>query len=148
MALLDKMTVDDLVAVRKMAEPEALKFLAQFNLSASEMTQAKQLVLVKDKHHDNRLWLSTAWLLGATFSQLAKDKGVTKQSVMNQVDKLIPVEERKNGRIAGAMSYEALSEYKVMFFENIDTLRELNPKEAASWLISHTSLDAAAGSTH
>src|SRR5688572_26438659 len=102
MALLEKMTVDDLMKVRRMKSPEAEAFLKEFNLSAAEMSQAKQLVQVRDKHHDSRLWLSTAWMLGASFSMLAKDKGVTKQSIMNQVDKLLPVDERAKGRISGA----------------------------------------------
>lgn len=141
MALLDKMSVDDLMRVKKMKAPEAETFLRKFNLSAAEMTQAKQLVQVRDKHHDSRLWLSTAWMLGASFSMLAKDKGVTKQSIMNQVDKLIPVDERAKGRLGGGLSFEAMSEYKVAFFENLDTLGDKDPKEAATWLINHTSLD-------
>jgi hypothetical protein len=39
------------------------------------------------------------------------------------------------------LSYEAFSEYKLSFFENLDTLRTLSPKEAAGWLISNVSLD-------
>ncbi len=141
MALLDKMSVDDLMRVKKMKAPEAEAFLGNFNLTASELSQAKTLVQVRDKHHDSRLWLSTAWMLGASFSMLAKDKGVTKQSIMNQVDKLIPVDERAKGRIGGALSFEAMAEYKVKFFENLDELGPMNPKEAATWLINHTSLD-------
>lgn len=141
MALLDKMSVDDLMRVRKMNNAQAMEFLGTFNLSGPELSQAKKLVQVQDKHHDNRLWLSAAWLLGASFSMLAKEKGVTKQSIMNQVDKLIPVEERAKGRIGGMLSYEGLSEYKVAFFENIDTIRDLSPKEAAGWLITNVSLD-------
>lgn len=141
MALLDKMTVDELMRVRKMKAPEAETFLQTKNLTASEMSQAKALVMVRDKHHDSRLWLSTAWMLGASFSMLAKDKGVTKQSIMNQVDKLIPVDERAKGRVGGALSFEAMSEYKVLFFSNLDTVGNLNPKEAATWLINHASLD-------
>jgi hypothetical protein len=141
MALLDKMSVDDLMKVRKMKAADALEFLDTFNLSGPELSQAKKLVQVQDKHHDNRLWLATAWLLGASFSMLAKDKGVAKQSIMNQVDKLIPVEERAKGRIGGMMSYEALSEYKVAYFEHVDELRSLSPKEAAGWLITNVSLD-------
>lgn len=141
MALLDKMSVDDLMKVRKMGPEDAIKFLGTFELSATEMSQAKKLVQVRDKNYDNRLWLTTAWLLGASFPMLAKDKGVTKQSVMVAVDKLLPTEERAKGRIGGMLSYEALSEYKVVFFENIDTIRNLSPKEAAGWLITNTSLD-------
>lgn len=141
MALLDKMTVDDLMKVRKMRGPEADDFLGKFNLSAAEMTQAKQLVQVHDKHHPARLWLATAWMLGASFSMLAKDKGVTKQSIMNQVDKLIPVDERAKGRVSGSLTFEAMSEFKVAFFENLDTLVSMAPKEAAAWLIQHVHLD-------
>lgn len=142
MALLDKMSVEDLLKYRKMGDPTAAEdFLKQFNLSGSELAQIKGLVKKKDKHADARLWLATAWMLGASFSMLAKDKGVTKQSIMNQVDKLIPVDERARGRIGGALSFEAMSEYKVMFFENLDTLGDLSPKEAAGWLINHVSLD-------
>ena len=144
MALLDKMSVDELMRVRKMKPTEAETFLATKGLTQSELQQARKLVVIKDKHHDQRLWLATAWLLGASFAQLARDKGVTKQSIMNQVDKMIPQEERAAGRIGGAVSLEGMSEYKVMFFENLDTLRDLNPKEAATWLISHTSLDTIA----
>jgi len=141
MALLDKMSVDDLMKVRKMPADDAVKFLAQFNLGATELAQAKKLVQVKDKNYDNRLWLTTAWLLGASFPMLAKDKGVSKQSIMVAVDKILPAEERAKGRIGGMLSYEAMSEYKVAFFENIDTLRTLSAKEAAGWLITNVSLD-------
>lgn len=141
MALLDKMSVDDLMKVRKMDTAEALKFLDTFELSATELQQAKKLLQVKDKNYDNRLWLTTAWLLGASFPMLAKDKGVAKQSIMVAVDKLLPAEERAKGRIGGMLSYEAMSEYKVAFFENLDTIRSLPPKEAAGWLISNVSLD-------
>ena len=141
MALLDKMSVDDLMKVRKMDTAEALKFLDTFELSATELQQAKKLLQVKDKNYDNRLWLTTAWLLGASFPMLAKDKGVAKQSIMVAVDKLLPAEERAKGRIGGMLSYEAMSEYKVAFFENLDTIRSLPPKEAAGWLITNVSLD-------
>lgn len=141
MALLDKMAVDDLMRVRKMGADDALKFLGEFNLSATELQQAKNLVQVKDKNYDNRLWLTTAWLLGASFPMLAKDKGVSKQSIMVAVEKLLPAEERAKGRIGGMLSYEAMSEYKVAFFENLDHIRTLPPKEAAGWLITNVSLD-------
>jgi hypothetical protein len=142
MTILDKMSVDDLMKVRKMNKGEAEQYLKSFNLTHEEVVTARKLVTVKDKHHDNRLWLATAWLLGATFAQLARDKGVTKQSVMVQVDKLLPLEERKAGRMSGmALSLEALSEYKVKFFESIGTITDFTPKEAALWLLTHTSLD-------
>lgn len=141
MALLDKMSVADLVKVRKMNSSEASEFIQHFNLSSSELSQARKLFQLRDKHHDNRMWLSVGWLLGASFAQLARDKGVSKQSIMNSVDKLIPLEERKNGRMGGFLSLEAMAEYKVMFFENLETLTYLHPKEAASWILSHTSLD-------
>lgn len=143
MTLLDKMSVDDLMRVRKMAKDEAERYLSSFGLSHEEKLVARKLITVKDKHHDNRLWLATAWLLGASFAQLARDKGVTKQSVMVQVDKLLPIEERRGGRVSGiALSLEALSEYKVMFFENVSTLTDFTPKEAALWLLGNTNLDA------
>lgn len=141
MALLDKMSVDDLMRVKKMVSSEAETFLKKFNLTASEMSQAKALVMVRDKHHDSRLWLATAWMLGASFSMLAKDKGVTKQSIMNQVDKLIPVDERAKGRVGGNLSFEAMGEYKVKYFSNLDQFGDMGPKEVAAWLINHTSLD-------
>lgn len=148
MTLLDKMTVDDLIKVRKMNPDEAERFFKAHNLTPEEIISARKLVTVKDKHHDSRLWLCVGWLLGASFAQLARDKGVTKQSVMVQVDKMLPIEERRRGRISGlALSLEAMSEYKVAFFENIDTLTNYTPKEAALWLLENTSLDATASST-
>lgn len=144
MTLLDKMTVEDLLKIRKMTKDDAERYLAQFRLSPDETKQARKLITIKDKHHDSRLWLATAWLLGASFAQLGRDKRVTKQSVMSQVDKVLPIEEREKGRISGiALTLEALSEYKVAFFENVDTLTDMTPQEAASWLLSHTSLDVA-----
>lgn len=142
MDLLDKVTIDDLMKIKKMDRDEAARFLDRFKLTPSELNTAMKLVKPRDKHFDNRLWLSVGWLLGASFAQLARDKGVAKQSVMVQVDKLLPLEERRKGRLSGgALSLEALSEYKVAFFENLDTIRDLTPKEAAIWLLEHTSLD-------
>lgn len=142
MTLLDKMSVDDLMRVRKMNKDEAERYFDSFGLTHEDKLVARKLVTVKDKHHDSRLWLATAWLLGASFAQLARDKGVTKQSIMVQVDKILPKEEREGGRVSGiALSLEAMSEYKVIFFENITVLTDFTPKEAALWLLSNTSLD-------
>lgn len=146
MTLLDKMTVDDLIKVRKMNPDEAERFFRAHSLTPEEIISARKLVTVKDKHHDSRLWLSVGWLLGASFAQLARDKGVTKQSVMVQVDKLLPLEERRKGRTSGlALSLEAMSEYKVGFFDNIDTLTNYTPREAAQWLLENINLDAGEG---
>lgn len=72
---------------------------------------------------------------------LARDKGVAKQSIMASVEKLLPVEIRREGRLGAIHSLEVMSEYKVKFFENIDTLTDMSPKDAASWLITNTDID-------
>lgn len=142
MALLDKMTLDQLMEVRKIrSSHDADDFLKKFNLSGGELAQARKLLQVKDKFHDNRLWMATAWLLGASFPMIAREKGVAKQSVMQAIDKLLPVETRRQGRLGAINSLEVMSEYKVKFFENITTLTDMTPQEAAQWLLANTSLD-------
>ena len=44
-------------------------------------------------------------------------------------------------RYRTALSYEAMEEYKVMYFEHLEELRLMSVNEIAAWLVDNTSLD-------
>lgn len=151
--LLDVLSIDQLTALRRMEERDGEAFLANFRLSPELLETARKLykpsvveVVTKaavSRHPDSRMWQAVGWALGASFADLARDRGVSKQSVMNQVDYVIPLPVRKNHwRRPGILPFEHLAEYKIAYFSNVEHLRSLNPKEAAQWLIEHVTLDA------
>jgi len=141
MALTNKLSIDELLALRRMGHDEALRFLGSYHLTPEENAQAMKLVIPKnvDARGDNRLWICTAFLLGATCRQIGDDKGVSRQSVFDLVTRNIPNRDQK--RLATTLGNEALSEYKIAFFESIDFLRSKTPEEAAVWLAASVNVD-------
>jgi hypothetical protein len=142
MALTDKLTMGEMLMLRKMPRDDAVEHIKHLKLTPEEEEQAMRLISqsLVDPYLDNRLWAATAHLLGASFRQIALDKGVSPQSVYNQVARLIPFN-RASYRLAKSISLESMSQYKVAFFENIDFLRTKSPEEAAVWLTASVDLD-------
>ena len=152
MNLTQKMTIDQLVSIRKMPRAEAEKFIAKFDLTEEELTAARTLMQEEepiDPRVDNRTWVVVAYLLGASLRMIARDKGgVSPQSVYAQIERVIPdTKERGLMRYRTALSYEAMAEYKVKYFEHVDELRGQKPADIAKWLVENTSLDTDASYT-
>jgi hypothetical protein len=145
MGLTDKVPVDTLIRIRRMPREEAQKLLDAYDLDAEEREQAEKLVApvtttLGNPKWDNRLWVVVAFLLGASYRQIAKDKNVSRQTTFAQVTRVLSDEEKKE-RLNPYISLEAYSEYKVAFFENVDSLRNMTPQEAAMWLFLNVKLD-------
>jgi hypothetical protein len=152
MSLVTKMTMDQLLSIRKMKRKEAEDFIAKFDLTEDEAAAARDLMQEEepvDPRMDQRMWVVVAYLLGASLRMIARDKGgVSPQSVYAQIERVIPdTKERGMMRYRTALSYEAMAEYKVKYFENIDQLRGKSPADLAKWLVENTSLDTDASYT-
>jgi hypothetical protein len=143
MALTDKVSVDTLMRVRKMPRDDAKALLDKYDLSPEEWEQAEKLLDPPPEGNpkwDNRLWVGVAWLLGASNRQIAMDKGVTRQTIFDQVTRFLSPEDKK-ARLRGYLSLESYSTYKVAFFENVEKLRTMTPAQAAMWLFVTVDLD-------
>jgi hypothetical protein len=142
-ALQDKMKIDDMLKIRRMGKQQALLFVKTFHLDDEETEQALRLAMDEEpkKEDDARLWMAVAHILGASFAEIAADYGIARQSVLARVDRILPVTVRAKKRIAFALPLEHYSEYKLKFFENVDTLRYREPLDVGVWLVTNTELD-------
>lgn len=146
-SLYKKLGMNNLIDIPKMPRAIAIKVLGSFDLTEEEreamMAQLKPPQVRApwlDVHYDNRLWMTCAWLLGAPYTRIALDKGVSRQTIQVAINRMWPLEERVKGRLVeNVLSFEMMSLYKVRFFEHLEVLRPLGPRGAAEWLLENVS---------
>lgn len=85
-------------------------------------------------HYNRNLFMSAAHLLGASFRQLARLYQISPASVIQAVDKMIPVALRSKSRLDYKMSLERLSQHQANFVQHQLELTEYSPGELAQWL--------------
>ncbi len=120
--------MDDLAKIRRMSVTDAMAFLNSKPLTADERAQALTLAgrnlepsspvphgIVRDQSRPK--WFVTAWLLGASWRQLAALHAIRPQTVMASADTVMPSFERQRSRLRDKMSYEALSAYRAAFLQ-------------------------------
>ena len=151
--MIGPLSMTDLSALRKMTLKQADAYLAKFNLSVEDFMQIRPLIgkdldeqPIEPAHHPNyysirRLWFATGHLLGGSFRQLAYEAGISSPSVIQAVSRVLPTDGRAEKRIRQGIQYSQLLEYKVQFDVNLQTLINMTPVEAATWLNEHTQLD-------
>ncbi len=149
---IGNMTMEDLSAVRRMTRPDAELFLQKFRLTPEEHETVLNLAsqgLAKDspvypgQHHDpyRRIWFAVGHLLGASFEKLAYPYGISRQTVVSSVNRILPTSVRSSQRISRTVSLEDLSAYQRKFYENKELLASMTLIDAAAWLHEHTELD-------
>lgn len=148
--MIGPLSMADLSALRKMNNKQADAYLAKFDLSAEDYLQVRPLI-GKDLGDETesslgyysirRLWFATGHLLGGSFRQLAYESGISSPSVIQAVNRVLPVEGRSEKRIRSSIQYSQLLEYKVQFDVNLQLLLHKTPEDAATWLNEHTQLD-------
>ena len=150
MAIHEKITIEELLSIKKLTRTQALSAIEGKGLSEEETEQVLKMAL-KDPSpketpqwapNDASLWMAVAHLLGASFSEIASDYHIARQSVMARVDRVLPVTHRAPMRLAVSLSLESYSEYKVAFFENLSAFEKMQPLEVARILKASTSLDS------
>lgn len=121
------------------AEKVILLTKAGTKLKAKATEQPARTYLID---RDRPVWLVAAYLLGASLRQLALLHGVQHPTIAQSINKLMPGPERTMKRLKFTMTFEALSEYHRMYYNNLDTVREIKqPLLVAQWLIDNTELD-------
>ena len=152
--ILGTLTMEDLGKLRKMTRPEAGVFLSKHTLSVQEMDYANRLI-GKDLHDNTRatslvlrvmdptrpLWVTAAWLAGASWRQLAKLHAVAPQTIMAAADRVLISSERQALRQRSSMSLESLDAYRKKFEQHLELLSGMPPHEVAQWLLDNTELD-------
>jgi hypothetical protein len=151
--VLGTLTMEDLGKLRRMTRPDADMFLQPHTLSDQERKYVDALV-GKDLHahrstsvtvqvHDptRPLWVTAAWLAGASWRQLARLHSIAPQTVMAAADRLLISPERQSLRLRTQMSLESLDAYRKKFVSNAEHLQDLPPHEVAQWLLDNTELD-------
>lgn len=147
-----KMSMEQLITVRKMQRADAELYLTQFDLSEEDYAKALELAgrdvkptgydsgasPVHAYSKDRRLWISAAWLLGASYRKLAALHGVSHQTVADSMRRLLPP---GTTRVAVDMKLEHLSAYYNTYKKEIEHLRGMEPAAVAEFLQSHTDLD-------
>jgi hypothetical protein len=142
MSLLGSLTIEDLTRIRKMSMPDAELFLSRHTLTDAERTSALALA-GKDVEPASylsvrRQWMTVAWLLGASYRQIGTLHGIARQTVMDIVDRTMPIADRRAARHATECSLEKLSYYRSLFNKNIEMLSGLTTNEAAQWMVDNS----------
>jgi hypothetical protein len=83
----------------------------------------------------------SAWLIGASWRQLARFHGVAPQTVMSIADRRLTSSERQILRLRSDMSLESLDAYHKSFTANLAMLATMTPFDVANWLLTNTELD-------
>jgi len=135
--ILGSLTMEDLSRIRRMGTADAELFLSRHTLTDEDRLTAMSLI-GKDKDRPDydkvrRHWLAAAWLLGASYRQLAAVHGVARQTVMDIVWRALP-EAPSRSRAVSVMSNEKLSHLRVFFNKHVEHLMDLSIHEAAQWL--------------
>lgn len=150
---IGNMTMEDLSAVRRMTRPDAEAFLKRFELTPDEhetvlnlaghSLESQQPVHPANAGYDpyRRIWFAVGHLLGASFEKLAYPYGISRQTVIASVNKILPTKVRAAQRISRTIGLEDLSAYKRKFYENKELLASMTLIDAAAWLHEHTELD-------
>lgn len=155
-----KITLDELVAVRRMSAEQAAAYLSEFDLSPEQIEEimkvqgrgaavvADNVQTVVDYHMQvqrqalpRRHWYVTAFLAGAAIRTLAKMDNIQPQTVARAMDKLMPAADRHAARLQDKLSGEAVSEYHRAFLDNQQMMISMTPEAAAQWLINNVELD-------
>ena len=149
--MIGPLSMSDLSALRKMTPKQADAYLAKFEISVEDFMQIRSLIgkdIGDQPDQPNqsyygirRLWFATGHLLGGSFRQLAYEAGISSPSVIQAVSRVLPTDGRAEKRIRQGIQYSQLLEYKVQFDVNLQTLINMTPVEAATWLNEHTQLD-------
>lgn len=90
-------------------------------------------------------WYATAWLIGASWTQLSRWHGVTRSAVLDSANRFMPGKhtlQRINaaGKNHPGITYAALEAYASAYDANLATLAAMAPLNAAKWLVTNTPL--------
>lgn len=151
-SIIGDMTLDDLDSVRHMDRVTADAFIARFNLTPDQSATVKKLVglslnkdpvnklvLIKDRRifdPSRRIFWGALWLLGASYRQIAEAYGVTPQSVLNSINRVLPKDVRALGRVGLSMTADAFDSYMAVYEEDRSPFHSRTPMEAAAYLLS------------
>jgi len=134
MGIESKIPMASLLALRKMPREKGERWIAQQDgLSPTEIEQLQRLLPaeVVDKYTLNRVWITVAYLLGATNSQIALDEGISRQAISDKITRFMRARPSSLTRVASAISLEMYSEAKEIFFSNYEEYLGLPPFETA-----------------
>lgn len=155
--MIGSLSMEDLGRLRRMSPTDAEAWLKSFTLTEDELATAMRLAgkdLPSTPPPDKReqsvprgqifdasrpLWFVSAWLMGASWRQLAYMHKISPQTVTASADRLMPSVQRQAARLNPTMSYEALSEYRATFLKG--DWKGKSPLEVANTLLSTTELD-------
>lgn len=141
--------MEDLDKIKAMSVDDATRYITGRDLDDAEReavlalagaSKGKVLPMVAGAHN-RKVWLAAAWLLGASFRQLAESEGIAQQTVLRYVDRVLPKLARQTGRLGTSMSLEALSTYHAKFMSEDPRDIDPDPIATAKWLLAHTELD-------
>lgn len=92
---------------------------------------------------DRPLWLAAAWLLGASYSTLARLHSITPQAVQQSVSKSMPdAQERHTRRLGYRVGFERMEAFHIAYLDHVHELRGMGPEACARWLLSHTETES------
>ena len=151
--MIGTLSMEDLARIRRMSQTDAEAYIKHFELTDTERSQALALAgrsivqpeapptLPRGQIHDasRPLWFVSAWLLGASWRQLAFLHKITPQTVMASADKIMTSPQRQAARLATAISPERLSAFRAEFLRN--DWAGFEPPAVAEKLLSITQED-------
>lgn len=144
-------TTEDARSIRKMTIDDAVIFLSQFPALTSEdrtriISFANVHEIIAAPHHavqlnlPRRYVMTTLWVLGGSYRRIGLLLGVTQQTVLVHVHKLLPTaQDRTEARIYLDTSYESTEWYLTQWNKHFADLCILpTPRRMAEWLLQHS----------
>lgn len=144
------LSIEELERLEYLSPEDGEGFLAAFDLPEELLAAARRRlgrklprseVLRPSYDPTTRNFRAAAYLLGASFHQIALLHDVASQTVMSSISRILPAATRQSQRLATKLSLEALADYQVAYEHNREYLNRLTPRQAAEWLLTNTQLD-------
>ena len=157
--MIGNLTMAELAAIRRLSPTDAEAYLHTFaasnditpdefelalKLAGRDLVKPQPPTLRRGFSHDasRSKWFITAWLLGASWTDLAYLHGIRRQTVMSAADTLMPSFLRQPARLQSKLAPEKLSMLRRQFL-NCPDKHDLAPVELAEFLLSTTEHDDA-----
>lgn len=150
--MIGTLSMEDLARIRRMSRTDAEAFLTNHpTLSIDDKQRVLSLAgksieeqpahiprgVVYDRSRPK--WFVTAWLMGASWRQLAWMHKIAPQTVVASADRVMSSPERQASRLADQMSPDKLSQYRAAYIET--DWGDATPVEIAKQLLFETDTD-------
>jgi hypothetical protein len=128
----------------KLSRGEALLKLNQSDLDDDEISQLLQLCKadaapVPNHWARRRHCFAVLYVLGASWTDIGRLYNIARQTVMDGARRSGELD--RTPRLATKMTWERLSDYNAVYWNNVNQLSTMSLHDAAAWLAGNTETD-------